>query len=95
MYTGKLVFAQLMDHIAWSTFRRCVQRYKGNHKIKAFFCSEQYSCMAFVQLINRESLRDIEICLRAHPSKLYHMGISSGVSRSTLAVANKVRPNFI
>ena len=91
MYTGKLVFSQLMGHLPWHTFRRCVNRYNGNHKVKSFFCSEQYRCMAFAQLTHRESLRDIEICLRAHAKRLQHMGISSGVSRSTLAVANKNR----
>ena len=91
MYTGKLVFSQAMDHLPWDTFHRCVRRYNGNHKVKSFFCSEQYRCMAIAQLTHRESLRDIEIGLRAHNSKLYHMGISRGVSRSTLAVANKVR----
>jgi hypothetical protein len=73
------------------TFRRCVQRYRGNHKIKRFTCLDQYLCMAFAQLTYRESLRDIEACLRAQQSKLYHMGISSNVSRNTLANANKVR----
>ena len=91
MYTGKLVFSQLMDHLPWTTFRRCVQRYNGNRKVKSFFCSEQFRCMSFAQLTHRESLRDIEICLRVHNSKLYHMGISSGISRSALAVANKNR----
>ena len=91
MYTGKLVFSQLMDHLPWTTFRRCVQRYNGDHKVKSFFCSEQYRCMSFAQLTHRESLRDIEIGLRAHNSKLYHIGIKSGISRSALAVANKNR----
>ena len=90
MYTGKLVFSQLMDHLPWTTFRRCVQRYNGDRKVKSFFCSEQYRCMSFAQLTHRESLRDIEIGLRAHNSKLYHLGITSA-SRNTLANANKVR----
>ena len=90
MYTGKLVFSQLMDHLPWTTFRRCVQRYNGDRKVKLFFCSEQYRCMSFAQLTHRESLRDIEIGLRAHNSKLYHIGISNA-SRNTLANANKVR----
>lgn len=91
MYTGKLVFSQLMGHLPWHTFRRCVRRYNGNHKIQSFYCSEQYRCMAFAQLTHRESLRDIETCLNAQARKLQHMGISSGVSRNTLANANKVR----
>ena len=91
MYTGKLVFSQVTDHLPMHTFRRCVQRYRGNHKIKRFTCLDQYLCMAFAQLTYRESLRDIEACLRAQQSKLYHMGISSNISRNTLANANKVR----
>ena len=91
MYTGKLVFTQLMDHLPWDTFHRYVKRYNGNHKVKSFFCAEQYRCMAFAQLTCRESLRDIETCLRAQVKRLYHMGITSGISRSTLAVANQNR----
>jgi len=91
MHTATLVFSQVMDHLPWHTFRRCVQRYNGNYKVKSFFCSEQFRCMAFAQLTGRESLRDIEICLRSQAKKLYHMGISSGVSRSALAVANQNR----
>ena len=66
MYTGKLVFSQVMDHLPWHTFRRCVNRYNGNHKVKSFFCSEQYRCMTFAQLTYRESLRDI---VSSSPSK--------------------------
>ena len=91
MYAGKLVFSQIMDHLPWHTFQRCVQRYDGNRKVKSFQCFEQYRCMAFAQLTYRESLRDIETCLRAQPSKLYHMGLNSGVSRNTLANANQIR----
>ena len=91
MYTGKLIFSQVTDHLPMHTFRRCVQRYRGNHKIKRFTCLDQYLCMAFAQLTYRESLRDIEACLRAQQSKLYHMGISSNVSRNTLVNANKIR----
>lgn len=80
-----------MDYIPWTTFRRCVQRYNGDHKVISFYCAEQYRCMAFAQLTHRESLRDIEITLRAHKSKLYHMGIKKTVSRNTLANANKMR----
>ena len=91
MHTGKLVFSQLMNYLPWHTFRRCVQRYNGDRKVKSFFCSEQYRCMAFAQLTHRESLRDIETCLRIQTKRLYRMGISSGISRSALAVANKNR----
>ncbi len=91
MYTGSLVFSQVMEHLPMHTFRRCVQRYQGNHKIQTFTCLDQFRCMAFAQLTYRESLRDIEACLRAQQSKLYHMGIRGGVSRNTLANANKVR----
>ena len=91
MYTGKLVFAQVMEHIPMKVFRRCVQTYNGNHKIKSFSCLDQYLCMAFAQLTYRESLRETEICLRAQTKKLYHMGIRGGIARNTLSNANKVR----
>lgn len=91
MNLGKLVFAQLTQHLPLTTFRRCVARYSGEHKVKTFSCLDQYLCMAFAQLTYRESLRDIEACLRAQASKLYHMGINSRVSRSTLADANEMR----
>jgi len=91
MNTGQLVFAQVTKYLPLTTFRRCVARYDGTHKIKTFSCLDQYLCMAFAQLTYRESLRDIEACLRAQQSKLYHMGIKSWVSRSTLADANESR----
>ena len=91
MYTGKLVFAQLMDHLPLHTFRRIVARYAGEHKIKSFSCLDHFLCMAFAQLTFRESLRDIETCLRAQQSKLYHLGIRGAVARNTLANANAVR----
>src|SRR5450631_1870575 len=91
MHQGQLVFAQLMRHLPLTTFRRCVARYAGEHKVKSFSCLDQYLCMAFAQLTYRESLRDIEACLRAQESKLYHLGIQGRVSRSTLADANEVR----
>ena len=91
MHVGKLVFSQLMDHLPMHTFRRCVKRYNGNHKIKTFNCLDQFLCMAFAQLTYRENLRDIETCLRAQKEKLYHMGIRGGISRNTLSNANKVR----
>lgn len=91
MYTGKLVFAQLMEHLPLTTFRRCVARYGGHHKVQHFSCLDQYLSMAFAQLTFRESLRDIEACLRAQSSKLYHLGIRSKVARNTLANANATR----
>lgn len=91
MNVGKLVFAQLMAHLPLTTFRRCVARYDGEHKVKRFSCLEQFLIMVFAQLTFRESLRDIEACLRAQPDKLYHMGIRSTVARNTLANANAVR----
>ena len=91
MYTGKLVFSQAMDHLPQHTFRRCVQRYNGNHHVKSFTCQDQYRSMAFAQLTYRESLRDIAACLKAQQNKLYHMGIRSRVARSTLAEANEKR----
>jgi hypothetical protein len=91
MNEGKLVFAQLLQHLPLTTFRRCVARYQGNRKIKSFSCLDQFLCMAFAQLTYRESLRDIEACLRAQQPKLYHMGFRSVVARNTLANANTVR----
>jgi hypothetical protein len=91
MNTGKLVFAQLMAHLPLTTFRRCVARYGGEHKVKQFTCFDQYLCMAFAQLTYRESLRDIEACLRSQSTKLYHMGFRSTVARNTLSNANAVR----
>ena len=91
MYTGRLVFAQVMDHLPLHTFRRYVARHRGEHKVKRFSCLDQYLCMAFAQLTYRESLRDIEACLRAQASKLYHLGIRSQISRNTLANANATR----
>jgi hypothetical protein len=91
MFAGKLVFAQVMDHLPLHTFRRYVARHRGEHKVKRFSCLDQYLCMAFAQLTYREGLRDIEACLRAQSSKLYHLGIRSKVARNTLANANATR----
>jgi hypothetical protein len=91
MNIGKLVFAQVMEHLPRTTFGRCVARYGGEHKVKTFSCLDQYLCMAFAQLTYRESLRDIEACLRAQEGKLYHMGIRGSIARNTLANANAVR----
>lgn len=91
MNQGKTVFAQLMDLIPAHEFRRCVERYHGNRKVSRFSCWSQFLCMAFAQLTGRESLRDIEICLRAFGSRLYHLGLRGTVARSTLADANETR----
>ena len=91
MNQGRTIFSKLIEHVPHKEFTRCVQRYEGERYVKSFSCMDQYLCMAFAQLASRESLRDIECCLRAHQPKLYHMGIRSPVSRSTLAHANEHR----
>ncbi len=91
MNQGTFVFAQLTAHLPLTTFRRCVDRYRGEHKVKSFSCLDQFLCMAFAQLTFRESLRDIEACLGAQHTKLYHLGIRSRVARNTMANANAVR----
>jgi len=80
-----------MDFLPHSDFQECVTRYEAGRKLRRFSCWDQWLCMAFAQLTHRESLRDIEACLRAVPSKLYHLGIRGHVSRSTLADANEHR----
>lgn len=91
MNSGKTIFSQIMDFLPMNEFRKCVNRYQGNHKVKSFSCLDQFLCMAFAQLTYRESLRDIESCLRSMKNKTYHMGIRSQISRPTLARANKNR----
>ena len=91
MYTGRFVFSQIIDYLPCHQFDRCVQRYRGDYKVQKFCCIEQFLCMAIAELTYRESLRDIETCLRAMQPKLYHAGIRSRVSRSTLAAANEKR----
>jgi hypothetical protein len=91
MNSGKTIFVQLMDFIPTYEFRKCVARYDGNYKVKSFSCWDQFLAMAFAQLTYRESLRDIEACLRLAPSKLYHMGFRSTISRNTLSNANQRR----
>ena len=91
MNIGKTLFAQLMDFLPWSTFTRIVARYGGDARVRTLCCAEQYRAMAFAQLTYRESLRDIEVCLSAQASKLYHMGFREPVRRSTLADANETR----
>ncbi len=91
MYKGQTVFSQIIDFLPIRKFRQCVDRYSGNHRVRSFTCYDQFLCMAFAQLTYRESLRDIECCLRAMRGKLYHMGIRGRVSRSTIAYANENR----
>ncbi len=93
MNFGRTIFSQLMDFLPRDEFHRCVQRYNGNRNIQTFSCLDQYLCMSFAQLTGRESLRDIEACLRTFGSKLYHAGFRcKRISRNTLANANRIRP---
>lgn len=91
MNKGQTVFSQIIDFLPKKKFRHCVNRYNGNHRVRSFTCYDQLLCMAFAQLTFRESLRDIECCLRAVREKLYHIGFRGKVSRSTLADANETR----
>jgi len=91
MNAGRTIFSQVMDFLPHWEFRKCVKRYQGDHKTQKLSCMDQFLCMAFAQLTYRESLRDIEVCLRGNQTKLYHMGIRSRISRSTLADANENR----
>jgi len=91
MNHGRIVFAQIMDCFPRRRFKACVLRYRGDHRVRTFSCLDQFYCMSFAQLTGRESLRDIEACLRAVGPKLYHAGMKAKVSRSTLARANEVR----
>jgi hypothetical protein len=91
MYTGKLVFSQVMEHLPIHEFQKCVARYGGDYKSRSFSCRDQFLCMSFAQLTFRESLRDIEACLRSVPEKLYHLGFRGHIARSTLAEANETR----
>jgi hypothetical protein len=91
MNFGKTIFSQVIDFLPKYEFQKCVERYRGNYKIKTFSCWNQFLCMSFAQLTYRESLRDIEACLRVSQNKTYHMGIRSPVSRNTLANANQIR----
>jgi transposase len=91
MHAGQLIFAQLMEFLPRQAFHACVRRYRGERCVRAFSCRDQFLCMAFAQLTGRESLRDIETCLRAVTPKLYHAGFRSRIARSTLADANERR----
>jgi hypothetical protein len=91
MHTGRIVFSQLLDFLPKKQLEKCVRRYRGNYKTRTFSCLDQYLCMAFAQITFRQSLRDVETCLRAMQPKLYHCGIRVNVSRATLAKANENR----
>jgi hypothetical protein len=91
MYAGKTLFAQVMDFLPWKTFHRIVERHQGDHRVRTLTCADQFRVMAFAQLTFRESLRDIEVCLSAQASKIYHMGFRAEVRRATLADANESR----
>jgi hypothetical protein len=91
MHIGKIVFAQLMEHLPWYPFNECVTRYRGDYRARHFSSLSHFYCMAFAQLTGRESLRDVATCLTAHTRKLYHMGIRGPVRKSTLADANEQR----
>jgi len=91
MRVGKTIFSQLMDWVHPEQFHRCVERYQGNYRIRRFPCWEQFLAMSFAQITYRESLADIEVCLRSRPDQLYRMGFSSTIAHSTLAEANSSR----
>src|SRR6202049_5289774 len=91
MNSGRTIFAQVMDFFPLTDFRRCVERYRGDYKVQSFSCWDQFLCLSFAQLTYRESLRDIEACLRSQRAKLYHMGFRGRISRNTLAHANERR----
>ena len=91
MNSGKTIFSQIMEYLPSYEFRHWVKRYRGRYKIKSFSCWDQFLCMSFAQLSYRESLRDIQACLRGSQQKLYHMGFRGNISRNTLAHANQVR----
>jgi hypothetical protein len=91
MFAGSTIFTQLMDIVPWRRFQTCVARYRGDYKVKTFTCAEHFRVMAFAQLTYRESLRDIEVCLRALGQRLYHLGIRSSISRNNLSHVNETR----
>jgi len=91
MHQGRIVFSQIMDYFPLRQFKTCANRYRGDHRVRTFTCLDQFYCMSFAQLTGRESLRDIEVCIRAVGPKLYHAGMKARVSRTTLAKANEQR----
>ena len=90
MNPGQLVFSQLMDFLPTHEFNRCVRRYRGNHRVRQFSCRDQFLCMAFAQLTYRESLRDIETCLRAVGHKLYHAGFRATIARRQVSMSRRL-----
>ncbi len=95
MHAGKMVFAQLMEFVVECKFRKCVERYGGNHRVRNFTYSDQFLCMAFAQLTYRASLRDIEVCLQTKGKKLYRLGIRGTVARTTLVRANDLSSEIL
>jgi hypothetical protein len=91
MNLGRTVFSQLLDFLPSYPFQLCVDRYQGDRYVKDFSCWDQFLCLAFAQLTYRQSLRDIEACLRSQRAKLYHMGFRGRISRNTMAHANETR----
>ncbi len=91
MNRGKYIFTQIFEFVSHNDFLKCVKRYNGDHKTKHFSCWKQFLCMAFSQLIDRESLLDTIFCINANSRKLYHLGIGSAISKSTLSKANENR----
>ena len=91
MNTGKYVFSQIVSFLDANDFKKCVERYNGNYKVKDFSCWNQLLCMMFGQLSNRESLSDLVLCLQTQKSKWYHLGIGNSISKSNLAYANEKR----
>ena len=90
MNVGRTVFAQVMDHVPVYEFNKCVRRYGGDSRPRGFSCWDQFLCLSFAQLMYRESLRDIQACLRSVQGKLYHMGFRGRIAKSTLSDANEV-----
>ena len=91
MNTGKYVFTQIFEFVSYNDFIKCVKKYDGDYKTRHFSCWKQLLCMAFGQLTHRESLSDTIMCIQANTSKLYHLGIGSAISKSTLSQANEKR----
>lgn len=91
MNSGKTIFKQLLQFFPRYEFYKCIARYKGHYKVRKFSCFDQFLCLMYAQISGRESLREIETCLNSHHEKLYHIGFSGRVSKSTIAPANESR----
>ncbi|MDR1964519.1 MAG: DUF4372 domain-containing protein [Planctomycetaceae bacterium] len=91
MHDGQYVFTQIMNLITWRRFQTCVARYQDDYRVRQFRCADYFRVMLLAQFTYRESLRDVVSCLRAVPQKLYHMGIHSPISRSTISDATQHR----